>query len=218
MGDGRPPLSRLALAAGIIGLIFVVPWPPLVAFSKKGIQAIGTGTFIGMIGAVVAIILGVIAILHTRKGRRRGLWLGVMGVVFGLFGLVFQFGAGIGLYNYFGSIGHARKAVLVLKTPSSERSNAAEKWHEEFASKRLQVSVTPEEFEEWLKQVTDEYGQLQVAELNKSGSFASKNGVTTVNFKGHFVNGLTPVKVEVGLDKDGFRVDNFRVGDSSILD
>ncbi len=218
LGDERPPLSRVAVAAMIIGVVFLIPWPPFVALMQNNIRAIGTGTIIGIIGAALAVILGILAFLLTRKNRRRGRWLGVTGCILGLLGIVLQFGVGYSLYNVVGSINHARKAVMILKTSSSKRAELAARWHQKFGSNRFQVSTTPQEFEEWLKQVADEHGQLQQIELNKSDSFDARNNVTTVKFKGHFVNGLMPVEVDVGFDDAKPKADNIRVGESSALE
>jgi hypothetical protein len=218
LGDGRPPLSKPAIFAGLIGLLFLIPWPPLLAFWKGGTKATQLGTVLGMIGAAIAIILGILSIFHTRKGRHRGRWLGITACVLGLLGIATQLATGGLTYILASSVKCANQSVVVLKASAADRSTKAAEWREKFASKRFEVSASPNEFEEWLEEVSKKHGQLQQIELDKSGPVRSVNSATVVRLKGHFVNGMTPVEVEIGFDDGDAKVDDIRVGKSSPLD
>ncbi|GJM26497.1 MAG: hypothetical protein DHS20C16_29120 [Phycisphaerae bacterium] len=218
LGDGRPPLSKLAILAGIIGLVCLIPWAPAIAFMSQGSGAIKLGMLVGIVGASIAIILGVLSILKTRHYARRGRWIGITGGIFGLLGIATNLLVGFGLFLTKASFGCAQDAVLVLKASSTDRAPESEKWIEEFASKRLTVSIKPNEFEDWLEQVSKKHGQLQQSELSKTQPISSANGVIVVNMKGHFVNGMSAIEVHIGIDGDQAKVDDFKVGGSSPLD
>jgi len=218
LGEYRPPLSVVALLAGIIGLVVLIPWLPAVGMASKGSGSIRMGMLVGILGGVFALILGVISFFQTRHEVRRGRWLGVTGGIFGLLGIGTNLLVGFGLFITKASLGCGQDAIAVLKTSAADRAAETDKWISRFASKRMSVSIKPNEFEDWLEQIAKKHGQLQQHELPKTNSLTTKNGAIVVHIKGHFVNGITPIEVEIGIDGDQAKVDDIRVGDSSPLD
>lgn len=218
LGDTRPPLSIVAMLAGIIGLAVLIPWLPFLGFASKGSAAIRTGMLIGIIGGGFAVILGVFSFFRTRYGVRRGRWIGVTGGVLGLLGIGTNLLVGVGLFITKASLGCSEDAVAVLKTSAANRAAETDKWIAMYASKRLSVSIKPNEFEDWLEQIAQKHGQLQQNERSKTRPISSVNGAIVVRSKGHFVNGMAPIEVYIGIDGDQAKVDDIKVGGSSPLD
>lgn len=216
--DARPPMSTLAILAGVMGLIFFIPWPPFVAFRQWGTQSIEKGTAVGAIGAVFAVILGVVAIFQTRQKRRRGRWFGITGCTLGLLGIGTQILLGGFFFYFMTSIERGKEAAAVLKSSASDRPAKASAWYESFASERFKVSTSVNEFEDWLEHVTQEHGQLQQAKLDKKKPFESVHSAIAVRLKGQFVGGMSAIEVLVGFDGGEAKIDDIRVGESSPLD
>lgn len=215
--DARPAMSILAIAAAVIGLIYVVPWPPFVAFAKWGTDSIGTGSAVGITGAIGTIILGILAIFKTRQNRKRGRWLGIIACMLGLLGIGTQYLVGWFLFNYVTCMHQGQAAAAILKVSASERPAAAAKWYEEMASERFKVTASAEYFEAWLESVATIHGQLQQGKRDPKKPVDYVNGIAVVRMKGQFVNGMSSIEVEIGFDGDEAKVDDIRVGDSSPL-
>ncbi|NOX58372.1 MAG: DUF308 domain-containing protein [Planctomycetes bacterium] len=216
--EHTPRWSKLAILAVILGVIFLIPWPPLVAMRGSGIHKMPLAIAVGMGFAGVAVVLGIAGIIGTVRKRRRGLWLAIAGCTLGLLGIGTQYVFGGLLYLNVASFVKGKEAVYVLRSSTADRRAVSKKWYRSMASKRFKISVTTNGFEDWLEHIAAEEGQLQNIKLAQKKPIESLQSAIAVRMKGEFVNKMSPIEVHIGFDGDEPLVDDILVGKSSPLD
>ncbi len=215
--SARPPRSKAAVVAFVVALVLVLPLTPVMAVAWGGMKALLPATIGAAAAALAAAILGVVAIFRCRGRRRRGRGLAIAAIPIGLAAAFLELVVGVGIHQLSVSTAISRKAVLVLKSPSSALTKNAADWYDKLASKRFKATVKPEEFEAWVASIIDERGQLQNFKPAQGAGVHREGSAAVFKFIGQFVNGGAPIEVHVGMDDGRAKIDDIRVGGSSPL-
>jgi hypothetical protein len=211
-----PPRSKWAWSGFILAVALIVPWVALAFRGFLGQRGLLTGAAVGAGLGVVATILGIVGIFHTRKRRRRGRAVAIAAIPMGLVFGMLQGIAGVAIFQIVSVTKFSDQAVQVLRSPQAEVTTQAESWHAEFTAKRFQVSVPPDQLAGWLNAILAEHGQLQSAALSKKAPIGSERGSMVCNLIGQFVNGSAPIELVVGFDEPlKPKIDDIRVDGSS---
>lgn len=214
--SAKPPKSWVAWVGFVLALVLLAPWVPLALKKFMGNPGLLIGGLIGLGGGVLATVLGIIGVFRTRRRRRGGRLPAIAAIPLGLAAGLVQFAVGSTVFSLLSVRMHSNAAVQILRSPSSEIAERARTWHEQMASQRFQVAVSPEMLTGWLNDVFARHGQLQSGTSAQKKAFGAERGATVYRLNGQFVNGTVPIEVVVGFDK-GIqpKVDDIRVDGSS---
>ena len=215
--EGRPRYSNAAVIAFILALVLLLPCLAGVVTRFVGFKAWIPAILAGAAGGLLAVVLGIVGIVKTSARRRRGRGLAIAAIPLGVLAALSQLTIGSAITRFKATTEHSRKALAILETPRSRLPEEVSEWYEAMPSARFKVAVTEAQFRQWLEEVQAKHGQLQEAERSKQKP-KTRDGAIAFNFVGRFVNGATDIEVLVGLDMQGPRVDDLRVGGSSPLD
>ncbi len=150
--------------------------------------------------APLGVLAGIVGIVRTRGGRRRGMGLAIAAIAIGL---VVSLGTGLvgfGIRMVYQAGIAARDATSVLKTSSVTVPEKATKFYDQSA-RRFQLAVSPKAFESWLAGVVKEHGSLvSVKRPSQASQFEMlPDGTWVFNFTGEFVNGTASIAVSIAL-------------------
>jgi len=195
-GQGQAPWSAAAIAGFVLSLL-------------------------GCLGvtALLGLVLGIVGIVRTRGGQRRGMGLAVaalpISVVTGLIS-VFVVLSTV-LVGSTMAVAMKLPTVFEQGTPEAETALSALRAH---CSEGFNAAVNPEQFDTWLAQVSAKHGKLMGFEGRPTrvppDPGSNEWGLA---FEGKFVDG--PASVHFSFIQDGFRpkivdlsVDGFSVRDA----
>lgn len=193
---------------------YMLERPPWSAAAIGGFVASLLG-FLG-ITAVIGLIFGIIGIMSTKDGRKRGFGLAVAAIpislIMGLLGVFFVFA-----FLMFGRIVQVVPAVkTVMALESGELQSAATSLRE-ISSSSLNSAVTSEEMAGWLGRVRDKHGRLTDLKFNPQNMEKSPAAGIVLDLDGKFVNGPATVRMSVdAANPFQPKVDNLEVGDMSL--
>ena len=206
-----PPQQRQYGSPGSYGPPGLAPW---------SIAAIGgfVLSLLGFLGvtAVLGLIFGVVGIITTGDGRRRGRGLAIaaipISVVTGAFSVLLV--AGIFLATRAAEL--PLKLQSALAADSSSLSSAADTLRE-LGSAKFNDEVSAEAMQAWLKQINAKHGKLTSAKLDTDRMMSWRpDGAMCLNVSGKFVNG--PVLIQLVFSKEkawSLRIDDIDIGGSS---
>ncbi len=196
---GPPPLATTALIGFIASLVVCFP-----------------------VFQIVGLILGIVGIVVTAGGKRRGRGLAIAAIPISLLVM-----AGQGLLIYFvvyfiHEMKQFPPPVEAAFRASSTRIPEAAADAYEWSSARFRQEVSPEQFAEWVAGIVQKHGQLQEAEfVQPSWMEKPPVGETLILHRtGRFVNGTAAIDIEIAREGKGidFRFDDIRVDGESPLD
>jgi len=162
------------------------------------------------------LIFGVVGIITTGDGRRRGRGLAIaaipISVVTGAFSVLLV--AGIFLATRAAEL--PLKLQSALAADSSSLSSAADTLRE-LGSAKFNDEVSAEAMQAWLKQINAKHGKLTSAKLDTDRMMSWRpDGAMCLNVSGKFVNG--PVLIQLVFSKEkawSLRIDDIDIGGSS---
>ncbi len=163
-------------------------------------------SLLGCVGitALAGLILGIVGILKTRGGQRRGRGLAVAAIPISLVmgGLSVLFGISVMVI--------ARGKVVVDQLPTvlaADSSATAEAVSalRAITSQDFNADVTAEALQAWLKEVGAKHGRLvEVPKLSPVQTKTSSSGEKATNFDGKFVSG--PASITITFKREGWNV------------
>ena len=173
--------------------------PPLAGAPVKWSAAAVSGfilSFLGCtgIGAVFGLILGVIGIVVTRGGRRRGMGLAIAAIpislITGLLALAFGFAIFAGLQMMARATDHL---PAIIGGEVTSQADAADLLLS-LTTDQLRAEVGPEKAQAWLAQVAEKHGKLVEVEPSRDGG-QTPDGNPFLSFGGKFVNGRANINI-----------------------
>ncbi len=170
--------------------------------------------------APVGILLGIIGIFHTSKGRRRGMGLSIAAIPVGIIVSVLIAAFVGSIYVVMLTRNTSRSSLDVLRTSQVRVAESTSEFYEKFASKRLKANVDEATFSAWLGKVVAEHGSLQ--RYATPPLWMEPHGQEVqFNFDGEFVNGSARISVvaavtnEMNVEIDDIEVDGVSVTESA---
>jgi hypothetical protein len=177
-----------------------------------------TGFVLSLLGvtAVFGLVLGIVGIITTGDGRRRGRGLAIaaipISVVTGAICVLVI--AGI----FFATRAAALKSKLesALAADSSSFVGAADTLRE-LGSAKFNDEVSAEAMQAWLKQINAKHGKLTSAKLDPHQMMSWRpDGAMCLNVSGKFVNGPALIQLVFSQEKAwSLRIDDIDIGGSS---
>jgi hypothetical protein len=176
-------------------------------------------SFLGcfLVPALLGLILGVVGIVRTQSGRRRGLGLAIasipISVITGGFAVLCLVGGA-----FFVAIVTVVAALMGSLGSGPTVDSAAVASLRTYCSQDFRTAVSTEQLEAWMRQVYDKYGRLEDLDVQKDPAVSqttSPSGAVRldVEIEGRFTNGRAPIKVSVV--QEGFwrfRIDDVEIG------
>lgn len=159
--------------------------------------------------APVGISLGIVGIFRTKGGQRRGRGLSIAAIPIGLVVSVVTGLMILIMVFLWQALQAASKATSVLKTSKVHVAEKAAEFYDQ-CSRRFQLAVSPEEFENWLTGVIDKHGSLLNTRKENPRVTQQLGGEFTINYTGEFVNGAANIAVTLG-GSDGFHPEVFDI-------
>lgn len=196
--SGPRPMSAAAVAGFVCSLVFCIPF----------------------LAPLLGLIFGLVGIVRTSGGRRRGRGLAIAALPIALL-----FGAGhtwvaVAAFNWFQSMKALADGVQVALRASGPRVPEAAADLYQLSSKRFRVQVSEEQFQNWMAGVVKEHGQLQAIGLAQTPFEQVGPDQFVCRQVGRFVNGEAVIEVICAFDGEaGLRFDDIRIdGDSPLPD
>lgn len=199
---GPPPGGQEYMPSGTQASPSGGPPPPWSAAAIAGFVL----SLLGCAGitALAGLILGVVGILKTRGGQRRGRGLAVAAIPISLVtgGLSVLLGMSV--------IVIARGKVVVDQLPTvltadSTATAEAVSALRAITSQDFNADVTAEALQDWLKEVGARHGRLvEVPTLSPVQPTAPASGAKAMNFDGKFVSG--PASITLTFKREGWNV------------
>jgi hypothetical protein len=154
------------------------------------------------IGAVLGIILGIVGILDTRGGRRRGMGLAIAAIPISLI----IAGVTVAGFLFVGKMGlefleFPARVQLAFQTGGTSHKTVAENL-KNLASDDFKQAVSDEKLADWLRIISEKHGTLtEIEALQPGGKPPQQKGQTEIalDAKGKFVNGTVPVIITLSL-------------------
>jgi len=171
-----------------------------------------------IIGAVLGLILGIVGITRTTRGRRRGLGLAIAAIPISLLTAV------LGVAMGFGFLMATQAAVLTAQLPTAFRADAAGMSESVEALRGLcsddfNESVNAVQLEGWLVQVAEDHGRLvEILSPPMGGSPPGPGGESILDLPVKFVNGRANVRITISrqeISKFRIAIDDIEVDGSS---
>jgi hypothetical protein len=153
-----------------------------------------------LILAPLGVLLGIVGIIRSWGGQRRGMGLAVAAVPIGVLMSCFVGWLSLAGYVYYRTLEHAQTVAGVMETSAVRVPEVAAEFYSA-RGKRFQQAVTKEEFEKWLRGVIEKHGSLQRLKPPQNMRLIDPGPNTdelTFNFIGEFVNGSAHIGVTTG--------------------
>ncbi len=224
----QPPRSYAAWGGFVLAVVLLAPVLPIIFARFAGAEGMIMGGLTGLVGGLLAMVLGIVGIVRTRRRtdagsevglpprRRRGRGVAIAAIPIGLVAGVLQVAVGASLYRMQVSLQFSEKALKLLGTSSSNIEEAVDDWYAEKTSARFQAACSPEKLAGWLRETLAERGQIQ--HVKKDRNFLEVTPTAfVVKLNGNFVNGGAPLRVHVGIEGMEPKVVDIEVGGSSPL-
>ena len=159
--------------------------------------------------APIGVILGIIGIIVTRGGRRRGRGLAIAAIPIGVLMSLFVVVLTVSAFAVWESMKTATAATKILKTSTVHVHETADEFYTA-QDERFRLAVAQPQFEAWVAGVIKKHGSLQNVKLaTESPPKANpQTGEWSFNFVGEFVNGtalVTVVMAPLGVDEPQVR-------------
>ena len=165
------------------------------------------------IGALLGLVFGIVGILNTRGGRRRGMGLAIAAIPISLLtGLLSVLIIGAGFIG-FGMMNVITTLPEAFPATADDTAAAAESFRG-LASDDFNASVSSEQLEAWFGAVLEQHGRLTAVVPAPTGNAAAGQFVMDTDAK--FINGTTRLRVwfTMGADLE-FVIDDIEVDGSS---
>ena len=206
-----PPQQGQYGSPGSYGPPGLAPW---------SIAAIGgfVLSLLGFLGvtAVLGLILGVVGIITTGDGRRRGRGLAIAAIPISVVtGAIFVLLVAL-IFLATRAAELPIKLQSALAADSSFLVGAADKLRE-LGSAKFNDEVSAEAMQAWLKQINAKHGKLTSAKLDPQQMMSWRpDGAMCFNFSGKFVNGPALIQLVFSKEKAwSLRIDDIDIGGSS---
>jgi hypothetical protein len=190
---GLPPWSIAAIAGFVLSLL----------------------GFLG-VTAVLGLILGIVGIITTGDGRRRGRGLAIAAIPISVVtGAIFVLLLAAILF-FLRAAELPIKLQSALAADSSSLVGAADTLRE-LGSAKFNDEVSAEAMQAWLKQINAKHGKLTSAKLDTDKMVSWRpDGATSLNVSGKFVNGPALIQLVFSKEKAwSLRIDDIDIGGSS---
>ena len=152
--------------------------------------------------APLGFILGIVGIVRTSGGQRRGRGLAIAAIPISLLTGAVAFLLAFGLF-VMGAIGVIVSLLPMLLSTDAEASKNAVSLLREVASDDFNASVSDEQLQAWLLQVAAKHGRLvKIGRPSPAPRSAGSDGVG-FGIEGKFINGRTSILIT--LSKQGWR-------------
>jgi len=169
-------------------------------------------SLLGCVGitAILGLILGIIGVVTTRGGRRRGLGLAVAAIpislVTGALSILLLMGVLLGI-----SAGVLAARLPTVFEANSSQMDAAVFALREIGSDDFNATVSTEAIRSWLEQVAVKHGKLvEVGKPTPSGPTTSSDA-KAFSFEGKFVNGRANITIAFGLEDYRIKLHDMQV-------
>ena len=166
--------------------------------------------------AVFGLVLGIVGIITTGDGRRRGRGLAIAAIPISVVtGAIFVLlVAGFFLVARAGRL--PIKLESALAADSSSLVGAADTLRE-MGSAKFNDEVSAEAMQAWLKQINAKHGKLTSAKFDPQQMMSWRpDGAMCFNFSGKFVNGPALIQLVFSKEKAwSLRIDDIDIGGSS---
>jgi len=160
------------------------------------------------IGAILGLILGIVGIVVTRDGRRRGLGLAIAAIPISLVTGTLSVFIALGMFVAAAFLNITTKLPELLELDASGIGELRKLTTDDFDDE-----VADEDFRVWLAKVGEKHGKLISISLGTSPPTTSqRDGHTVFSFPGKFVNGNA--NISVVLSKGGIR--DLRIDDVEV--
>lgn len=205
-----PPPSLHAARYGM-GVVGPQPW------SAAAIAAVVL-SILGFLGftAILGIIFGVVGIIVTSGGRRRGMGLAIASIPISLVTGAISAFIIISIVFFARGAEFIKKIEPVFSASAGSMHEAATALHD-LGSTSFQEAVDADRLEVWLREIGKEHGKLTAVKLDQTNPIAKNpSGEAVLNIDGKFVNG--PATIRLTFTKENIwtpRIDDIEVSGSS---
>lgn len=138
--------------------------------------------------------MGIVGIILTRGGRRRGMGLSIAAIPIGLIVGAISWLVAFSIVVFVATFPQAKKATDVLRISQVKIPAESGEFYGQF-SRRFQLAVSSEQFESWLSVVNSKHGTLQSVQIGNQPFETMPSGEWKYNFTGQFVNGAANIAV-----------------------
>lgn len=161
--------------------------------------------------APLGVILGIVGIVRTWGGKRRGMGLSIAAIPIGLIVATITTIVIVMAVVMFAVMTTSRDSIKMWRASSVNIATEASEFYD-VMSPRFRVKVTEEAFQAWAKAVSTKHGTLQGVRNAKRVLVPTSDGGYVVNFTGEFVNGSANIAVTIGLKNNWTpEIDNIEV-------
>ena len=151
------------------------------------------------IGAVLGLILGIVGIVVTHGGRRRGLGLAIAAIPISLLTGVLSVLIGLSVAMFMAIAAVVEDLPALLELDASGIASLRELTTDDF-----NTEVTDEDFRIWLAQLSEKHGKLISISLETGPPTTTKrDGHPVISLPGKFVNG--GANISIVLSPEGLR-------------
>lgn len=204
-----PPPQAGTYAGGMLGR--PAPWSAL-AITAFVMSLLG---FLGFT-AILGIILGIVGIIVTSGGRRRGMGLAIASIPISLVTGAISAFIIIGIVFFARGAEFIKKIEPVFSASAGSMHEAATALHD-LGSTSFQEAVDADRLEVWLREIGKKHGKLTTVKLDQTNPVAKNpSGEAVLNIDGKFVNG--PATIRLTFTKENIwtpRIDDIEVSGSS---
>ena len=187
------------------------PVPSVEPYGRAGLAAPPPWSVSSIVGFVLSLlgcsaplgfILGIVGIVRTSGGRRRGRGLAIAAIPISLVTGVLAFLVSVGLV-LMGALGVILAEIPTLLSGDAEASKNAVFLLREAASDDFNASVSDEQLQAWLQQVAAKHGRLVTIGSPRPVPGSAGSNEIGLDVEGKFVNGRTSILIR--LRKQGWR-------------
>jgi len=160
------------------------------------------------IGAVLGLILGIVGIVVTRDGRRRGLGLAIAAIPISLLTGAMSVMIALSTVFFIGLKTIVEDLPTFLELDASGMAELRNLTTDDFDSE-----VTDEDFRNWLAQLGEKHGRLMPISIASAPPTTSqRDGKVVISLPGKFVNGSANISIALSREGVGeLRIDDIEV-------
>lgn len=169
--------------------------------------------------APLGIILGIVGMVRTWGGKRRGMGLSIAAIPIGLIVAMFTTIVIVKGVVMFAVMAAGKDSTKMWRVSRINIAAEASEFYD-VMSPRFRAKMTEEAFQAWATGVSTKHGALQAVRRAKNVIVPTGDGRYVVHFTGDFVNGSANIAMTIGLKNNWTpEIDNIDVdGEPALAD